>query len=229
MSIFQAIPVIATPSDDGSAALIGVAVVTLVVLAVLAAAIWGALRLRSVGTVLKKGGSGLREERFASEVLRDFLPAIQHDPVGTQGVGLEPAPGPAATSNAEPVLAEGVAGGGVGVLEDFYAKTLTAKPVRTAGPATGTLTSGGSRPELSGAFGESVRELVEGIRRLATAVEQAALVGGGSELDRAARSVEAFTTGLGALPVKDVLVSAGRTVEPGRTGGTNHWSARPKG
>ena len=60
---------------------------------------------------------------------------------------------------------------------------------------------------------ESVREFVEGIRSLARAVEQAALVGGGSELDRAARSVEAFTSGLGALPIKEVLVSAGKAVE----------------
>jgi hypothetical protein len=114
-----------------------------------------------------------------------------------------------------------VAGGGVGVLEDFYAKTLMPKPVRSAGPATGTLTSGVSRPELYGVFGESVREFVQGIRNLATAVEQAALVGGGSELDRAARSVEAFTSGLGALPIKDVLVSAGKAVEAGRTGRDN--------
>jgi hypothetical protein len=71
---------------------------------------------------------------------------------------------------------------------------------------------------LSGVFGESVREFVEGIRSLATAVEQAALVGGGSEVDRAARGVEAFTSGLGALPIKDVLVNAGRAVEAGSTG-----------
>jgi hypothetical protein len=218
MTVFHAIPVVASPSVDQGAVLIGVGVVTLVVLAVLGAAIWGSLRLRSVGPVLKKSVSGIREERFASEVLREFLPAIQHDPVGAQAAVLEPAPGPAAASNDGPVLSDEVASGGVGVLEDFYANTLTAKPVRTAGPATGTLTSGGSRPELSGVFGESVRELVEGIRSLATAVERAALVGGGSELDRAARSVEALTTGLGALPVKGVLVSAGKAVEAGRSG-----------
>lgn len=216
MTLFQAIPASAAPSADNGAALVGVGVVVLVLLAVLAAAVWGFLRLRSVGTVLKKGGSGIREERFASEVLREFLPDVKHDPVGAQGDVLEPA-GAAATSNGRPVPSDEVATGGVAVLEDFYAKTLTAKPVRTAGPATGTLISGGSHPELSGVFGESVRELVEGIRGVATAVEQAALMGGGSELDRAARSVEAFTSGLGALPVKDVLVSAGRAVEAGRS------------
>jgi hypothetical protein len=221
MTLFHAVTVVAAPSVDQGAVLIGVGVVTLVVLAVLGAAIWGSLRLRSVGPALKKSVSGIREERFASEVLREFLPAIQHDPVGAPAAVLEPAPGPAATSNDRPVLSDEVASGCVGVLEDFYANTLTAKPVRTAGPATGTLTSGGSRPELSGVFGESVRELVEGIRSLATAVERAALVGGGSELDRAARSVEALTTGLGALPVKDVLVSAGKAVEAGRSGRDN--------
>jgi hypothetical protein len=218
MTLFQAIPVIAASTADQGAALVGVGVVALVVLAVLGTAIWGSLRLRSAGPVLKKGVSSIREEQFASEVLREFVPAVKHDPVGAHGDVLEPAPGPAATSNGGPVLADEVARGSVGVLEDFYANSLTAKPVKSAGPATVTLTSGGSRPELSGVFGESVREFVEGIRGLATAVEQAALVGGGSELDRAARSVEAFNSGLGGLPVKDVLVSAGRAVEAGRTG-----------
>jgi hypothetical protein len=220
MTPFQTIPVVAAPSVDNGSVLVGVAVITLVVVAVLGAAVWGSLRLRSVQPVLKKGISGLREERFAAEVLREFLPDVQHDPAGAQGVLLEPAAGLSARSKTGPVLADEVAGGG-GELEDFYAKTLTSKPVRAAGPATGTLTSGGSRPVLSGVFGESVREFVEGIRSLATAVEQAALVGGGSELDRAARSVEAFTSGLGALPIKDVLVSAGRAVEAGSTGGDN--------
>ncbi len=216
MTLFQAIPVIAASTDNQGAVLVGWGVVTLVVLAVLGAAIWGSLRLRSAGPLLKKGVSSIREEQFAYEVLRDFLPTVKHDPVGAQGDVLEPT-GPAATSTGGPVLADEVARGGVGVLEDFYANSLTAKPVKSAGPATVTLTSGGSRPELSGVFGESVREFVEGIRSLATAVEQAALVGGGSELDRAARSVQAFTSGLGALPIKDVLVSAGKAVEAGRT------------
>jgi hypothetical protein len=217
MTLFQAIPVIAASTDNQGAVLVGRGVVTLVVLAVLGAAIWGSFRLRSAGPVLKKGVSSIREEQFASEVLRDFVPAVKHDPVGAQGDVLKPTPGPAATSTGVPVPADEVARGGVGVLEDFYANSLTAKPVKSAGPATVTLTSGGSRPELSGVFDESVRELVEGIRGLATAVEQAALVGGGSDLDRAARCVEAFTNGLGGLPVKDVLVSAGKAVEAGRT------------
>ena len=215
MTPLQAIPVVAAPAVDRGGMLVGVGVITLVVVAILGAAIWGSLRLRRLEPVLKKGDSGLREERFAAEVLRDFLPAIQHDPVGTQGLVLKPAPGPSASSNVGPALAD--EGAGSAVLEGFYANTLTSKPVRAAGPATGTLTSGGSRPELCGVFGESVREFVEGIRSLATAVEQAAVVGGGSELDRAARSMEAFTSGLGVLPIKNVLVSAGRAVEAGRT------------
>jgi hypothetical protein len=213
MTPFQALAVIAAPSVDHGAVLVGVGVVVVVVVVVLGAVIWGSLRLRSVDPVLKKGVSSIREERFATEVLREFLPDVQRDPVSAPCLVLEPAPSSGVSSHVGQVLAE-VTGGG-GVLEDFYANTLTAKPVRTAGPATGTLTSGGTRPELSGGFGESVRELVEGIRDLATAVEQAALVGGGSELDRAARSVEAFTSGLGALPIKDVLVSASRAAAAG--------------
>ena len=166
MTPFQAIVAVAAPNVGHGAALTGVGVVTLLVVAVVVAAIWGAVRLRSVQPVLRKGGYEIREQRFAA-----------------------------------------------GVLEDFYANALTSEPVRAAWPATETPTSRASGPELSGVFGESIRELAEAIRSLATAVEQAALVGGGSELDRAARSMEAFTSGLGALPIKDVMVSAGTAAE----------------
>jgi hypothetical protein len=217
MTPFHPILAVAAPNVDQGAAVVGVAVITLVVVTVLGAIVWGSLRLRSVQPILKKGGSGIREERFASEVLRGFLPEVHDDPVGTHGSLLEPTPDPAASSDVEPFLVDKVEGSGAGVPSDFYAKTVTSKPVKAAGPATGTLTSGGPRPELSGAFGDSVRDFVEGIRSLATAVEQAALVGGGSELDRAARSVEAFGSGLGALPIKEVMVSAGKAVEAHRT------------
>lgn len=208
------------PTADNGAAFSGVIVVTLVVVAILGAVIWGSIRLRSVQPVLKKGVSTMREERFASEVLRDFLPDGQQAAVGAAGVTLEPAPRPESSAKNRPVLADEAEGGVAGDLEGFYATALTSKPVRAAGPTTGTLTYGSSRPEVSGVFGEAVRDLAEGIRGLATAVEQAALVGSGSELDRAARSVEAFTGGLGALPINEVLVSAARAVaaRPSQTG-----------
>ena len=212
---------VAAPSADNGAAVVGVGVVALVVLAVLGAAIWGAVRLRSVRPILNKGISGVREELFAAEVLRDFLPDLRHDPVTAQGLVLEPAASPSADAMVRPVLDDNRAGGGVRVLEGFYANALTSKSVRAAGPAIGTQTSGGSRPELAGAFGESIREFVEGIRRLATAVEQAALVAGGSELDRAARCVDVFTRGLGSLPIKDVLVSAGGANKADEAAGGN--------
>ena len=216
--------------DDG-AAIGGVIVVTLVVVAILSAVVWGYLRLRSVQPVLRKGVSNIREERFASEVLREFLPDGKHTEASTRGAAPQPAPRPESGSTDRPLTADEVEGGGavgggaVGDLDDFYANALTSKPVRAAGPTTVTLTYGSSRPEVSGAFGDAVRELVEGIRGLATAVEQAALVGGGSELDRAARSVEAFTGGLGALPVNEILVSAAKAVaaRPSQTGA--HGSA----
>ena len=203
---------VAESGVDQGAAFVGVGVISLVAACIVGAAIWGFLRLRSVQPVLRNALSDNRAERFASQMLREFLPDVQQDTAGP----LEPAPGPAATSNIGPSLADEALGGGVRVLENFYASTLTSKPVRTAGPATGTLTSRSSRPELSGEFGEWVREFAEGIQSLAKAVEQAALVGGGSELDRAARSVEAFTTGLGTLPIKAILVTAGKSVELSR-------------
>jgi hypothetical protein len=110
MTPFQTIPVVAAPSVDNGSVLVGVAVITLVVVAVLGAAVWASLRLRSVQPVLKKGISGLREERFAAEVLREFLPDVQH-PAGAQGVLLEPAAGLSARSKAGPVLGDVVAGG----------------------------------------------------------------------------------------------------------------------
>jgi len=207
------------PNAENGAALSGVIVVTLVVVAILGAVIWGSIRLRSVNPVLKKRSSSIREQQFASEVLRDFLPDGQHAAVGAQGIVPKKAPGPDAGSKDSPLLAdEGVSGGVVGDLENFYANALTSKPLRAAGPATGTLTYGRSRPEVSGEFGQAVREFVEGIRSLATAVEQASLLGGGSELDRATRTVEVFTRGLGALQINDVLVSAGRDVAAARAG-----------
>ena len=210
MSPFRTIVANAGPAVDNGAAIGGVVIITLLVVAIVGAAIWGTIRLRSVDPVLRRGVSSIREQRFASEVLREFLPDSRHVPADAQGVVLEPAPGQETVSKQTPLLADEVAGGVVGDLDGFYATALTSKPVRTAGPTTGTLTFGSSRPEVSGVFGEAVREFVEGIRALATAVEQAALLGGGSELDRAARSVDAFTRGLGVLPINDVLVSAGR-------------------
>ena len=220
MNPFQATLAVAASSADNGAAIVGVVVVAVVVLAVLGAAVWGFVRLRSVRPILHKSVSGSREEHFAAEVLRDFLPDLQHDPVTAQGLVLAPALSPAAGAMVMPGLADERTGGDVGVLDGFYANTLTSKPVKTAGPATGTLTSG-TRPELAGAFGESVREFVEGIRSLATAVEQAALVAGGSELDRAARCVEVFTTGLGGLPIKSVLVSAACASKTDQAAGDN--------
>jgi hypothetical protein len=231
MSSFQMILAGAGPTVDDGAAISGVIVVTLVVVAILGAVVWGYIRLRSVQPVLRKGVSSIREERFASEVLRGFLPDGKHTGASTRGAAPEPAPRPESGSKDRPLPADEVEGGGAvgggapGDMQDFYANALTSKPVRAAGPTTVTLTYGTSRPEVSGAFGEAVRELVEGIRGLATAVEQAALVGGGSELDRAARSVEAFTGGLGALPVNEILVSAAKAVaaRPSQTGA--HGSA----
>jgi hypothetical protein len=219
MSPFQTIAASSGPNVDNGAALGGVVIVTVIVVAVLGAALWGFVRLRSVNPVLKKSVSNIREQRFASEILREFAPDSQHASAGAQGAVLEtgilpkPAPGPETSSKKTSDLADEVPGGGVaGDLEGFYANALTSKPVRAAGPTTGTLTYGSSRPEVSGVFGVAVREFVEGIRGLATVVEQAALLGGGSELDRAARSVDAFTRGLGALPINAVLVSAARDV-----------------
>jgi len=193
---------------DQGAALVGVGVISLIAACIVGAAIWGFLRLRSVQPLLRNAVSDKRTERFASQMLLEFLPDVQQDTVGP----LEPAPGPAATSDVGPSRAD-EAVGGCGVLENFYASTLTSKPVRNAGPATGTLTSRSARPELSGEFREWVREFAEGIRSLAEAVEQAALVSGGSEVDRTARSVEAFTTGLGTLPIEAVQVTAGKSIE----------------
>ena len=209
MTPFQVTMAVAESRADQGAALVGVGVISLVAACIVGAAIWGFLRVRSVQPVLRNAVSDKRTERFASQALLEFLPDVQRDTVGP----LEPAPGPAATSDVGPSLADEAVGGGSGVLENFYASPLTSKPVRNAGPATGTLTSRSARPELSGEFAEWVREFAEGIRSLAKAVELAAMVGGGSELDRTARSVEAFTTGLGTLPIEAIQVTAGKSVE----------------
>lgn len=196
MTTIQGAVTLAAAGVGQGSVLVVVGVVSMVACAVLGAVIWGSLRLRKVGTAFRKSGSGIREERFAAEVLRDFRP----DSVGHRG--------PDSTGSAALMT--------VVPLEDFYASPVTSKPVRSAVPATGSLVSVGAHPELPGVFGESVRDLVEAIRGLAVVVEQAALTGGGSELDRAARSVEAFTTGLGALPLKEILVSAGQAADSTR-------------
>jgi hypothetical protein len=196
------------PASDQGAVLVGLGVIAVVVVAVVGAVGWGVLRLRAAGPILRNSISGVREEAFAAQVLHEFRPEGQVGVPGVSDTGAQPDVGS--------VAADGEAASvDAATLEDFYATAMTAKPVRAAAPATGVLATPGSHLQVSQAFGVAVRELVSGIRDLAVAVEQSALVNAGSDLERAAHVVGVLTEGLGGLPVQELVGAAGRVTEIG--------------
>lgn len=208
---------ILAPASDQGAALVGVGVIAVIVVAVLGAVGWGFLRVRAAGPIFRSSSSGVREEAFAAQVLSQFRPEGH----GGERAASDPGPQPDVSGV---VPANEAVNVDAAPLEDFYATAMTAKPVRAAAPATGMLATPGSHPLPSQTFGVALQELVNGIRDLADAVEQSALVSGGSEAERAARVVGAFTAGLGMLPVKEVVSAAGFATEIGDKAATGEAS-----
>jgi hypothetical protein len=193
---------LATASDQG-AALVGLGVIAVVVVAVVGAVGWGLLRLRAAAPIFRNSISGAREEVFAAQVLHELRPEGQRGVSGVSETGTQPDVGSVAPQNEATSV-------DAATLEDFYATAMTAKPVRAAAPATGVLATPGARAELTRTLDVAVLVLVSGIRDLAVAVEQSALVDAGSDMERAARVVGVLTEGLGGLPVKEVVSAAGR-------------------
>lgn len=199
---------ILAPASDQGAAMVGVGVIAVAVVAVLGVVGWGFLRLRAAAPIFKNSISGVREEAFAAGVLREFRPEGQRGVLAVSDTGTAPEVSEVAR-DAETAKAE------TAPMEDFYATAVTAKPVRASAPATGMLATPGSYPQLSETFGAALQELVSGIRDVAVAVEQSALVNAGSEVERAARVVGVLTAGLGELPVEDLVNAAARVTEIG--------------
>jgi hypothetical protein len=193
----------------------GVGVVAVVVVVVLGAVIWGSLSSAvGLSPSLRKVFPASGEERFATEVLREFLLDVQRDPVSAPCLVLEPRLVQGSARTVGPVLA-GVTGGGAGVLEDFYAKHADGKTGPNRRPATGTTDLRRYTSRAVRGFGESVRELVEGIRispRLLSRPPWWVVAPSGTALPAAWRP---SPVGWRALPIKDVLVSASRTAAPG--------------